>query len=89
MNYLFTFNQVIDTRILLEFEMFCYELDVITIVESANAQDEAQFPPNYIVVYADTEDEELLSSISNKYNRLVAECEFVDKPNDFQLGVIQ
>lgn len=76
MNYLFTFQDHIDVSVLLEFEMFCWELnEIICITTSAN-EDSIDFPPNFIVVYVDTDDEDYLETISNKYHRLIAECEF-------------
>ena len=80
MNYLFTFNQSIDVHALLEFEMFCWELDeIVCITTSANDNDEgAEFPPNFILVYADTENQNHLDSITNKYNRLVNESAFIE-----------
>jgi hypothetical protein len=88
MNYLFTFDSFIDVFLLADFEMFCQELDVVTVTSSAN-EDEQLFPPNYIIVYADTEDQDLLESISYKYQQLISESGLVDKPIDFRGQALQ
>jgi len=90
MNYLFTFDTFINTFTLVEFEMFCMDLKVDTVVSSANDNDEdAEFPPNFIIVYADTEDKDLLESISNKYEQLIAADATVIKPDDYDKGQLQ
>jgi hypothetical protein len=75
MNYLFTFQDRIDVYMLIEFEMFCWELnEIICITTSAN-EESNDFPPNFILVYVDTENEQELDTITNKYHRLIAESE--------------
>lgn len=78
MNFLFTFQDHIDVSLLLDFEMFCWELnEIVCVTTSANDNDEqAEFPANFIIVYVDTEDKDHLDIISNKYYRLIAESEF-------------
>jgi hypothetical protein len=91
MNYLFSFNDYIDVNCLIEFDLFCWELnEIVCISTSANDNDEgAEFPPNYILVYVDTEDQSMIETISDKYHRLVAECSVIDKPKDFNKGQVQ
>jgi hypothetical protein len=80
MNYLFTFKENIDLALLLDFDMFCWELDeIVCVTTSANDNDEgAQFPPNFIMVYVDTDNEEHLEIIQNKYMRLINESVFIE-----------
>ena len=80
MNYLFTFQDSIDISMLFDFEIFCWELDeIICITTSANDNNEgAEFPTNFIMVYVDTENQEQLDIISNKYNRLINESDSID-----------
>ena len=80
MNYLFTFKENIDLALLLDFDMFCWELDkIVCLTTSANDNDEgAQFPPNFIMVYVDTDNEEHLEIIQNKYMRLINESVFIE-----------
>ena len=90
MNFLFTFDSAINSFTLAEFEMFCQDLDVYSFAYSANDNDEdAEFPPNFIMVYADTEDTDLLASISNKYEQLIAQDPSVIKPADYSKGKLQ
>lgn len=90
MNYLFTFDAFINTFTLVDFEMFCMDLEVDTFATSANDNDEgAVFPPNFVIVYADTEDKNLLESISNKYEQLIAADPSVLKPADYTKGLLQ
>ena len=73
MNFLFMFDDFVDLVALIEFENFIEELEVGAYTEVANAGlDDAdpKFPPNYMVVFANTEDPALLETIVNKYNRL-------------------
>lgn len=88
MNYLFSFTDFIDVYILAEFEMFCQDLEVTAFTTSAN-EEEVLFPPNYILVYADTEDESLIETISHKYQQLISESDLIHKPDDFNGGVLQ
>jgi hypothetical protein len=80
MNYLFTFNEYIDLAMLLEFDMFCWELDeIVCVTTSANDNDEgAKFPPNFIIVYVDTDNQEHLEIINNKYMRLINESDSIE-----------
>jgi len=82
MNFLFTFDTWINTYVLIEFESFVIDLGITPYTMSANSEflmdedddeDDIQFPPNFIVTYVDTEDEELIKTISNKYHRLLEE----------------
>lgn len=79
MNYLFTFDDYIDLHMLMDFNMFCWELDeIICITTSANDNEEgAEFPKNFIIVYVDTENHEHLDIISNKYHRLINESDSI------------
>ena len=80
MNYLFTFDDYIDLHMLMDFNMFCQELDeIICITTSANDNEEgAEFPANFIMVYVDTENQQHLDIISNKYHRLINESDSID-----------
>jgi hypothetical protein len=75
MNYLFTFREYIDLHMLMDFTMFCWELnEIVCLTSSANDNDQgAEFPPNFIMVYVDTDNEEDLNTISHKYNSLINE----------------
>jgi hypothetical protein len=80
MNYLFMFKENIDLAVLLDFDMFCWELDeIVCLITSANDNNEgAEFPPNFIIVYADTDNEEHLNVINNKYMRLINESPWLE-----------
>lgn len=79
MNYLFTFDEYIDIHMLMNFNMFCWELDeILCLMTSANDNCEgAEFPPNFILVYVDTDNQEYLDIISHKYNRLINESDSI------------
>ena len=85
MDFLFTFKDHIDTVDIFDFEQFCWELaEILCFVRSANDNEEGiVWPPNYVFVYVDTENEEHLEIISNKYNEMIAKSDSVDKPADF------
>jgi len=72
-NFLFMFDDYVDLVALIEFENFIEELEVGAYTEAANAglsDSDPKFPANYMVVFANTENKELLETITNKYNRL-------------------
>lgn len=66
--------------------MFCWELDeIVCLTTSANDNDEgAEFPPNYILVYVDTDKQEYIDIISNKYNRLINDSDSI-QPTEYTL----
>jgi len=73
MNFLFMFDDFVDLVALIQFENFIEELEVGAYTESANVgldDSDPKFPPNYMVVFANTEDPQLLDTITNKYDRL-------------------
>ena len=80
MNYLFPFKNYIDMSMLFDFDMFCWELDeIVCIVTSANDNDEsAEFPPNFIIIYVDTDNQEHIDIITNKYMRLINESDSIE-----------
>ena len=80
MNYLFTFDEYIDLHMLMEFNMFCWELDeIVCVTTSANQNDEGvEFPPNFVMVYVDTDVQEHIDIISNKYNRLINDSDSIE-----------
>jgi len=90
MNYLFTFQDRIDVGMLIEFELFCWELaEIVCITTSANDNNEgAEFPPNFIMVYVDTDVQEHIDIISNKYNRLINNSDSIQS-TEFTLQSIQ
>jgi hypothetical protein len=74
MNYLFMFNEYVDLDVLWLFQDFIEELGVVAFCENANVdltENDAKFPPNFMVIYADTDNESLLETITNKYTRLI------------------
>ena len=96
MNYLFTFDEHIDVHCLAEFNNFCWELNEITvIITSANdsrgdGDDSVQFPPNFIIAYADTENEGELETITHFYHKLCLESPFIETTElTTQLGQLQ
>jgi hypothetical protein len=76
MNFLFMFDDFVDLVALIQFENFIEELEVGAYTEAANtglSDSDPKFPANYMVVFANTQDKDLLETITNKYNRLCIE----------------
>ena len=86
MNFLFTFGECVNIWVLADFQSFMEDLGVDSycevgnygleqeLIESGSQEPVSRFPENYMIVCADTDDKDLLETISNKYTRLIAEC---------------